>query len=80
MYSCLAFFFYLVIHLSISLFFSSAIRLEHIASRVLELFVRHTSLLRTIGEGGKLKLAADMAQVYAMLHFVSSLLVPLGNH
>ena len=31
--------------------------------RIVELFVRHASLLRPIGEGGKLKLAADMAQV-----------------
>ena len=31
--------------------------------RIVESFVRHASLLRPIGEGGKLKLAADMAQV-----------------
>ena len=38
-------------------------RLHLVAGRTQELFVRHVSLLRVIGEGGKLKLAADMAQV-----------------
>ncbi|XP_068713905.1 conserved oligomeric Golgi complex subunit 5-like [Montipora foliosa] len=38
-------------------------RLEVIVCRIIELFVRHASLLRPIGEGGKLKLAADMAQI-----------------
>ncbi|KAJ7354884.1 Conserved oligomeric Golgi complex subunit [Desmophyllum pertusum] len=38
-------------------------RLEVIVCRTIELFVRHASLLRAIGEGGKLKLAADMAQI-----------------
>uniref|UniRef100_T2M2V9 Conserved oligomeric Golgi complex subunit 5 n=1 Tax=Hydra vulgaris TaxID=6087 RepID=T2M2V9_HYDVU len=38
-------------------------RLEAIAARVLELFVRHTCLLRNLWEGGKLKLAADMGQL-----------------
>lgn len=38
-------------------------RLHSIASRVLHVFVRHVSLLRNLGEGGKLRLAADMAQV-----------------
>jgi len=38
-------------------------RLEEIVCRVVELFVCHASLLRPIGEGGKLKLAADMAQI-----------------
>ncbi|KAL9959850.1 hypothetical protein ACROYT_G033211 [Oculina patagonica] len=38
-------------------------RLEGIVCRTIELFVRHASLLRAIGEGGKLKLAADMAQI-----------------
>jgi hypothetical protein len=33
------------------------------AARVLHVFVRHVSLLRNLGEGGKLRLAADMAQV-----------------
>ncbi|XP_022783449.1 conserved oligomeric Golgi complex subunit 5-like isoform X1 [Stylophora pistillata] len=38
-------------------------RLEEMVCRTIELFVRHASLLRAIGEGGKLKLAADMAQI-----------------
>lgn len=36
---------------------------EAIAQRALELFVRHASLLRPLGEGGKMRLAADFAQV-----------------
>ena len=47
---------------SVNVFFT-LYRLEVIVCRIVELFVRHTSLLRPIGEGGKLKLAADMAQV-----------------
>ncbi|XP_044182352.1 conserved oligomeric Golgi complex subunit 5-like [Acropora millepora] len=38
-------------------------RLQVIVCRVIDLFIRHASLLRPIGEGGKLKLAADMAQI-----------------
>ncbi|CAB3988381.1 Conserved oligomeric Golgi complex subunit 5 [Paramuricea clavata] len=38
-------------------------RLNFMAARVLHVFVRHVSLLRNLGEGGKLRLAADMAQV-----------------
>lgn len=34
-----------------------------LARRSLELFVRHASLLRPIGEGGKMRLAADFAQM-----------------
>lgn len=40
--------------------------------RTIELFVRHASLLRAIGEGGKLKLAADMAQVCFSLAVVEA--------
>uniref|UniRef100_A0A8C9Z184 Conserved oligomeric Golgi complex subunit 5 n=1 Tax=Sander lucioperca TaxID=283035 RepID=A0A8C9Z184_SANLU len=36
---------------------------ESIARRAIELFVRHTSLLRPLGEGGKMRLAADFAQM-----------------
>ena len=38
-------------------------RLRLVATRCLDLFVRHASLLRSLGEGGKMKLAADFAQV-----------------
>lgn len=38
---------------------------ESIAQRAIELFIRHTSLLRPLGEGGKMRLAADFAQVWA---------------
>ena len=51
----------------------SVCRLEAIVCRTIELFVRHASLLRAIGEGGKLKLAADMAQVSC--YFTASIYV-----
>ena len=38
-------------------------KLEVFALRLMELFVRHACLLRDLQEGGKLKLAADMAQL-----------------
>lgn len=38
---------------------------ESIAQRAIELFVRHASLLRPLAEGGKMRLAADFAQVRA---------------
>lgn len=38
-------------------------KLELFAIRLMELFVRHACLLRDLSEGGKLKLAADMAQL-----------------
>ncbi|XP_072509159.1 conserved oligomeric Golgi complex subunit 5 isoform X3 [Notamacropus eugenii] len=36
---------------------------EAIAQRAIELFVRNASLLRPLGEGGKMRLAADFAQM-----------------
>lgn len=36
---------------------------ENIAQRAIALFIRHASLLRPLGEGGKMRLAADFAQV-----------------
>ncbi|EFX61086.1 hypothetical protein DAPPUDRAFT_274663, partial [Daphnia pulex] len=36
--------------------------LRAVATRCLDLFVRHASLLRPLGDGGKMKLAADFAQ------------------
>lgn len=36
---------------------------EAIAQRAIELFIRNASLLRSLGEGGKMRLAADFAQV-----------------
>lgn len=39
------------------------LRLRTVAIRCLDLFVRHASLLRPLGDGGKMKLAADFAQV-----------------
>ncbi|XP_055139591.1 conserved oligomeric Golgi complex subunit 5 isoform X7 [Symphalangus syndactylus] len=36
---------------------------EAIAQRAVELFIRHASLVRPLGEGGKMRLAADFAQM-----------------
>uniref|UniRef100_A0A668AP40 Conserved oligomeric Golgi complex subunit 5 n=1 Tax=Myripristis murdjan TaxID=586833 RepID=A0A668AP40_9TELE len=36
---------------------------ESIAQRAIELFIRNASLLRPLGEGGKMRLAADFAQM-----------------
>ncbi|XP_018424525.1 PREDICTED: conserved oligomeric Golgi complex subunit 5 isoform X2 [Nanorana parkeri] len=36
---------------------------EQIAQRAIELFIRNASLLRALGEGGKMRLAADFAQM-----------------
>ncbi|CAG5927075.1 unnamed protein product [Menidia menidia] len=36
---------------------------ESIARRAIQLFLRHASLLRPLGEGGKMRLAADFAQM-----------------
>nr|XP_054543630.1 conserved oligomeric Golgi complex subunit 5 isoform X2 [Pan troglodytes] len=36
---------------------------EAIAQRAVELFIRHASLIRPLGEGGKMRLAADFAQM-----------------
>lgn len=45
------------------LIFWGVFRLRAVATRCLDLFVRHASLLRPLGDGGKMKLAADFAQV-----------------
>ncbi|KAL3853402.1 hypothetical protein ACJMK2_016944 [Sinanodonta woodiana] len=37
--------------------------IQPIACRCIELFVRHASLVRPLGEGGKLRMAADFAQM-----------------
>lgn len=39
---------------------------ENIAQRAITLFIRHASILRPLGEGGKMRLAADFAQVRKM--------------
>ncbi|KAL8220982.1 UNVERIFIED_CONTAM: hypothetical protein K2H54_057120 [Gekko kuhli] len=40
---------------------------EAIAQRAIELFIRNASLLRSLGEGGKMRLAADFAQIVSQL-------------
>lgn len=42
---------------------------EAIAQRAIELFIRNASLIRPLGEGGKMRLAADFAQVSLRAHF-----------
>ena len=39
-------------------------RLQDVTVRVLELFVRHVCILRPLGEGGKMRITTDMAQVH----------------
>eukprot|EP01136_Pigoraptor_vietnamica_P036041 Opistho-1_new@9359 len=50
-------------------------RLRTVAGRAMRLFVRHASLVRPLGEGGRLRLAADAAQMDLAL----SPLRPLGG-
>ena len=56
--------------------------LRLVANRCLDLFVRHSSLLRPLGDGGKMKLAADFAQVnnrlqcFIISHFLILILMP----
>lgn len=40
---------------------------EAMAQRAIELFIRNASLIRPLGEGGKMRLAADFAQVPLIL-------------
>lgn len=51
---------------------------ERIAQRAVELFVRHSSILRPLGEGGKMRLAADFAQVCAAWLHHQALLLQAG--
>lgn len=44
---------------------------ENIAQRAIQLFIRNASLLRPLGEGGKMRLAADFAQVWFSCLFSS---------
>lgn len=37
--------------------------IQNVASRAVEFFVRHASLVRPVGDGGKMRLAADFAQM-----------------
>lgn len=52
---------------------------ERIAQRAVELFVRHSSILRPLGEGGKMRLAADFAQVCAASLHHPALLLQAGG-
>nr|CAD7462641.1 unnamed protein product [Timema tahoe] len=50
-----------------------------VVSRCLELFVRHTGLVRPLGEGGRIKLAADFAQMELALSPLYKQLSDLGR-
>ena len=39
-------------------------RLKGVANRAMDLFVRHTTLIRPLGDRGKMRLAADLTEVY----------------
>lgn len=46
----------------------------------MELFVRHASLIRPLGEGGKMRLAADFAQMELAISPFCRKVSDLGNH
>lgn len=54
--------------------------IKPIASRCVELFVRHASLIRPLGEGGKMRLAADFAQMELAISPFCRKVSDLGNH
>lgn len=54
--------------------------LQPIACRCVELFVRHASLIRPLGEGGKLRLAADFAQMELAISPFCKRISDLGKH
>lgn len=54
-------------------------RLNQIARRCLELFVRHASMVYPLGEGGKIKLSADFAKVELTIKPLCDRLSDLGS-
>ena len=50
-----------------------------VACRSIELFVRHASLIRPLGEGGKMRLAADFAQMELAVAPLSRKVSDLGK-
>ncbi|CAF0814079.1 unnamed protein product [Didymodactylos carnosus] len=54
--------------------------LSPIACRAMALFVQHASLVRPLGEAGKLRLAADFAQIELALSPFCRRLADLGRH
>ena len=48
--------------------FVFVVSVHPMACEAIELFVRHASLIRPLGEGGKMRLAADFAQVSHSIH------------
>ena len=51
-----------------------------IACRCIDLFVRHACLVRPLGEGGKLRLAADFAQMEMAISPFCKRVSDLGKH
>ncbi|CAL4237049.1 unnamed protein product, partial [Meganyctiphanes norvegica] len=54
-------------------------QIQSLGCRCLEVFVRHASLLRPIGDGGKLRLAADFAQMELAINPLCSRPSELGR-
>lgn len=54
-------------------------QIQNVSCRCLEVFVRHASLLRPIGDGGKLRLAADFAQMELAINPLCSRPSELGR-
>ena len=53
-------------------------RLESLTVRVLDLYCRHVCLLRPLGEGGKMRVTTDMAQIELALAPFCQKLADLG--
>ena len=53
-------------------------RLEAATIRILELYVRHVTLIRPLGEGGKMRVTTDMAQIELALAPFYQKLADLG--
>jgi len=56
-----------------------SVELQDVTVRVLELFVRHVCILRPLGEGGKMRITTDMAQIELALAPFCSKLAELGR-
>ena len=63
---------------STNLVISLSIRLETLTVRVLDLYCRHVCLLRPLGEGGKMRVTTDMAQIELALAPFCQKLANLG--
>ena len=53
--------------------------IHSVACESIELFLRHASLIRPLGEGGKMRLAADFAQMELAVAPLCTRVTDLGN-